>query len=114
MGGRAMAEDLSRLKTTWLFEARQLHGAANLTEQRDWLWAEYQKIKEGGLSEVTAHSFNGQSGAAQYRGASPQDNLQALQAAIEELEGLIAGAVASNFAKPFGFRFLGTPAEILG
>ncbi len=109
-----MAEDLSQLKKTWLFEARQLHGAANLTAQKDWLWEQYKAIKEGGPAEVTATGFQGQSASMQYRGASPQDHLQAIQAAMEELEASIDGAVKESFCVPFGFRFNRAPHETLG
>lgn len=108
-----MADDLSTLKKNWLFRARMEKGSGNHQAQVEWLFEQFKAIEAGGLAEVTSLSFAGESSSSQYRGPSPQDQLNAIQAAIEDLEALIDGQVASSFSKPFGFRFSPSPAVVL-
>jgi hypothetical protein len=107
-----MAENLSMLTKRWLFKARMECGT-DAAAQKGWLWEQYQAIEATGTAEVTATGYHGQTASMQHRGESPSDNLHAIQAAIEHLESEIAGAAASNFAKPFGFRFAPAPAAAL-
>ena len=74
------------------FNEAQLKAA----EQKKWLYGLYQKLVKLGNAEITAHSFEGASHSAQFRGATPEDYRLALMSAIETLEGLIAGNVAHS------------------
>jgi len=108
-----MAYALSQLTQSWLFRARMEKGAGNTQQQIDWLYSRYKDFEESGPAEVTSTSFSGQAASMQHRGPSPQENMDAIQAAIESLEETLAGQAASNFKKPFGFRFSPGPAQTL-
>lgn len=106
-----MPVSVSDLSAEWLFRARNLYSATDYTAQKAYLWREYVTLTGEGDAEGISVSQEGTSSQFQWRGASPDEKRQALRMAIEKLEGLIAGDVASQFSKPFGFRFVGTPHE---
>jgi len=106
------AVSVSDLRDEWLFRARNLYTpATNYEAQRAYLWAQYQALTAEGDAEGTSTSADGSAAAFQWRGATPEEKRMALKTAIEKLEGLIGGDVASQFSKPFGFKFVGTPHE---
>jgi hypothetical protein len=108
------AVSISDLTDDYLFEARILHPSSN-AGQLTWLTGLYQaEALDRSGAEITSASFSGNSHAAQFRASTPEDRRHALRKAIEHVEAVIDGATASQFAKPFGFRFNGTPAEVLG
>lgn len=106
-----MPVSVSDLRQEWLFLARNLYPTTDYTSQKTYLWKEYTALTAAGDAEGTAASKDGANGAFQWRGATPEEKRLALRGAIEHLEGLIAGEVASQYAKPFGFKFVGTPHE---
>lgn len=108
-----MAADLVSLKSSWLFRARMEKGPANTQEQINWLYDRFKEFESAGPAEVTATAFSGQSASMQHRGPSPQENMDAIQDAIEALEETLAGQVSTNFKKPFAFRFTPAPADAL-
>lgn len=108
-----MAANLSQLTDDYLFRARNLYPATDYVAQKDWLWGLYQEVLDAGDSEVTNFTFKGASNQSQFRGASPEDHRLSLKASIEQLESKIAGATASNFKRPFGFRWGFPPAVAL-
>jgi len=106
--------NISDLTSDYLFEARLRHGT-DLTAQSNWLRDLYlEAAADRSGEEVTSLSFVGSSHSAQFRASTPEDRRQALRAAFESVEAEVAGAVASQFSKPFGFRFDGAPAAVLG
>jgi hypothetical protein len=108
-----MAASVSELTKSWLFRARMETGNASNAAKIQWLYERYKCIESGGTEEVTGTSFGGQSSSFQHRGATPEDNMAAIQAAIEHLESLDAGAAGSEHGKPFGFRFGIAPADAI-
>lgn len=108
------AVSISDLTSDYLFEAR-IRSPGDNAAQLQWLTDLYLVESEDRSSaEITATSFTGNSHSAQFRASTPEDRRHALRAAIESVEATIAGATAAQFSKPFGFKFLGTPADILG
>lgn len=106
--------NISDLTSDYLFEAR-LRYDTDLTAQFAWLRDLYlESAADRSGEEVTSLSFVGSSHSAQFRASTPEDRRAALRAAIESVEALQAGATASQFSKPFGFRFDGAPAAVLG
>lgn len=107
------AVSIADLADDYLFEAR-VRQPDSLAEQKKWLTDLYlaEAVDRSG-AEITSSSFAGNAHAQQFRASTPEDRRHALRNAIEQLEAQIAGATAANFRKPFGFRFVGTPAAIL-
>lgn len=108
-----MAGSISDLSKTWLFKARMNCGVGEYQAQITWLYDRFKEIEAEGTAEVTAQSFVGQSASFQHRGSTPEDNLAAIQSAIEQLEGTIAGNAKAAHSVPFGFRFTLGPADVL-
>lgn len=107
------AVSTSDLTSDYLFHARLLSPGDNAA-QLAWLSARYlEEAEDRTGAEITSTSFAGNAHAAQFRASTPEDRRNALRAAIENVEAKIAGATADQYRKPFGFRFLGTPAAIL-
>lgn len=106
-----MPVSVSDLRDEWLFIARNLFTATDYTSQKNYLWQKFQTLTGEGDAEGTSASMDGSSSTFQWRGATMEEKRQALRAAIEHLEGLIAGNVASQYAKPFGFKWVNTPHE---
>lgn len=108
------AVSISDLTSDYLFHARMLY-PANAEDQKSWLSDRYlAEADDRSGAEVTSLSFVGSSHAAQFRASNPEERRNALRKAIEEVEATIAGSVASQFAKPFGFRFTGNSFNTLG
>lgn len=108
------AVSIQDLTSDYLFEARILTPDDNAA-QLAWLIEQYQtEAADRSGAEITGTSFQGSSHSAQFRASTPEDRRHALRAALESVEATIAGATAAQFSKPFGFRFLGTPGEVLG
>jgi hypothetical protein len=98
------AVSISDLTSDYLFHARMLYPASS-ESQRAWLSDQYlAEAEDRSGAEVTSTSYAGNSHAAQFRASNPEERRNALRKAIEEVEATIAGSVASQFAKPFGFR----------
>lgn len=98
------AVSISDLTSDYLFHARMLY-PASLESQKTWLSDQYlAEAEDRSGAEVTSTSYAGSSHAAQFRASNPEERRNALRKAIEEVEATIAGSVASQFAKPFGFR----------
>lgn len=107
------AVSISDLSSDYLFHARLL-SPDNNAAQLDWLRARYlEEAEDRTGAEITSTSFAGNAHAAQFRASTPEDRRNALRTAIETVEARIAGATAEQYRKPFGFRFSGTPAEVL-
>jgi len=108
------AVSISDLSSDYLFHARMLY-PASMENQKSWLSDQYLiEANDRSGAEVTNTSYVGSSHAAQFRASNPEERRNALRKAIEEVEANIAGSVASQFAKPFGIRFTGTPFTTLG
>lgn len=108
------AVSINDLTSDYLFEARMRSPTDNAA-QLQWLTDLYiAEAEDRSGAEITSTSFSGNSHAAQFRASTPEDRRHALRKAIETVEATIAGATASQFGKPFGFRFSGNPAEVLG
>lgn len=108
------AVSISDLTSDYLFHARMLY-PANAESQKSWLIEQYlAEADDRSGAEITSTSYIGSSHAAQFRASNPEERRNALRKAIEEVEATIAGSVASQFAKPFGFRFTGNPFNTLG
>ena len=108
------AVSINDLTSDYLFEAR-IRSPTDNAAQLQWLTDLYiAEAEDRSGAEITSTSFSGNSHAAQFRASTPEDRRHALRAAIESVEATIAGATAAQFSKPFGFKFLGTPAAILG
>ena len=108
-----MAANISQLSDDYLFRAQLLYPATDYAAQRAWLAGLYLEAAELDGSEVTNFTFKGSSSQSQFRGATPEDYRLALKAAIQQIDSLIAGATASNFKRPFGFRWNLPPAVAL-
>lgn len=107
------AVSISDLTSDYLFHARLL-SPGNNAAQLEWLSGLYlAEAEDRSGAEITATSFTGNAHSAQFRASTPEDRRNALRSAIETVEAKIAGATADNFRKPFGFKWLGTPAAIL-
>lgn len=107
------AVSISDLTSDYLFHAEML-SPDSTAAQLEWLSGLYLvEAEDRSSAEITATSFTGNSHSAQFRASTPEDRRHALRAAIESVKATIAGATASQFAKPFGFRFNGPPAAIL-
>lgn len=107
------AVSISDLTSDYLFEAR-IRAPGDNAAQLQWLTDLYLlEAEDRSGAEITATSFTGNAHSAQFRASTPEDRRHALRAAIETVEATIAGATAAQFSKPFGFKFLGTPAAIL-
>lgn len=106
-----MPVSVSDLRDEWLFRARNLHAPTDYAVQKKYLWAQYLIATGEGDAEGLSMGMDGGSSQFQWRGATPEEKRLALKQAVEHLEGLIAGNVASQFAKPFGFKWVGTPHE---
>jgi hypothetical protein len=108
------AVSIKDLTSDYLFEARMRSPTDNAA-QLQWLTDLYiAEAEDRSGAEITSTSFSGNAHAAQFRASTPEDRRHALRSAIESVEATIAGATAAQFSKPFGFKFLGTPADILG
>jgi len=110
------AVTIADLTSDYRFHARILHAGSN-TAQLQWLTDQYLLLAEDRTgAEITAQAFEGSSHSAQFRDSTPEQRRMAIQAAIEDLESVIAGQVAKSLARPFGFRFAPgyEPAAVLG
>lgn len=107
------AVSISDLTSDYLFHARLLSPEDNAAQLK-WLSDLYlAEAEDRSGAEITATSFTGNAHSAQFRASTPEDRRNALRAAVEAVESKIDGATADNFRKPFGFRWLGNPAQIL-
>jgi hypothetical protein len=105
---------ISDLTSDYLFEARIRYTSDN-QGQLSWLIEQYTaEAADRSGAEITATSFKGSSHSAQFRASTPDERRSAIRSAIETVEATIAGATATEFRKPFGFRFLGSPHDSLG
>ena len=110
------AVTIADLTSDYRFHARILYAGSN-TAQLQWLTDQYLLLAEDRTgTEITAQAFEGSSHSAQFRDSTPEQRRMAIQAAIEDLESVIAGQVAKSLARPFGFRFTPgyEPATVLG
>lgn len=112
----AASVNIADLVSDYLFHARIQYPGDN-AEQLAWLTGLYlAEAEDRSGAEITATSFKGGSHSAQFRASTPDDRRTALQQAIEAVEAVIAGAVASSLRRPFGVRFGAgyAPHEVLG
>lgn len=94
-----MAADIAELKANYRLRA-QIEAGADLSAQRSWLVGRFVAIDDAGAAEATSISMEGSSSSWQFRGATPEEQLQALRLAIEELDALIAAAAADETPQP--------------